>query len=55
MEQFISWNDFPKYIRKSLLKNICKEAPKQKKNIVNEDNISTIWIWLSYTGNNGEH
>ena len=51
----MSWNDFPKYIRKSLLKNICKEAPKQEKNIVNKINIPTIWIWLPYIGNKGEH
>ena len=36
MEQFMLWNDFPKYIRKSLLKNICKDAPKYEKIIVKE-------------------
>ena len=54
IEQFMSWNDFPKYIRKSLMKNICKEAPKQEKIIVNKDNIPTIWIRLPYIGNKGE-
>ena len=55
LEQFMSWNDFPKCIRKSLMKNICKEAPKHEKNIVNKDNIPTIWIRLPYIGNKGEH
>ena len=55
IEQFLSWNDFPKYIRKSFMKNICKEASKQGKNIVNKENIPTIWIRLPYIGNKGEH
>ena len=55
IEQFMLWNDFPKYIRKSFLKNICKEAPKQEKNIANKNNIPTIWIRLTYIGNKGEH
>ena len=55
MEQFMLWNDFPKYIRKFLLKNICKEAPKQGKNTVNKNNILAIWIRLPYIGSIGEH
>ena len=55
IEQFMSWNNFPKYIRNSLLKNLYKEAPKQGKNIVNKNNIPTIWIRLPYIGSKGEH
>ena len=55
IEQFILWNDFPKDICKSLLKNLCKEVPKQEKNIVNKNNIPTIWIQLPYIGSKGEH
>ena len=51
----MSWNDFQKYVRKTLLKNIFKEAPKQEKNIVNKKSIPTIWIPLPYIGNKGEH
>ena len=51
----MSWNDFPKYISKSLMKNICKETLQQEKNIVNKDNMPTIWIQLPYIGNKGEH
>ena len=36
-------------------KNICKEALKQEKNIINKNNILTIWIWLPNIGNKGEH
>ena len=50
IEQFMSWNVFPKYISKSLLKKIWKEAPRQEKNIVNKDNILTIWIRLPQIG-----
>ena len=46
-------NDLPKYIRKSLLKEICNEAPKQEKNIVKKNNIPTIWIRLPYIGSKG--
>ena len=49
------WNDFPKYIHKSLLKNIFKEVPKQEKNIVNKNNISTIWIQLPHIGIKGKN
>ena len=55
IEQFVPWNDVPKYTRKSLLKNICKEVPNQKENIVNKDNIPTIWIQLQYVGKKGKH
>ena len=51
----MSQNDFPKYIRKSLLKALCKEAPKQEKNIVNKNNIPTTWIRLPYIGSKGKH
>ena len=51
----MSWNNFPKYIRKYLMKNICKEAPKQEKDNVNKDIIPTICIRLPYIGNKGEH
>ena len=40
-EQFMSWNNFPKYIRKSLSRNLWKEVPKQEKNTVNKNNIPT--------------
>ena len=50
----MTWNDLPKYIRKSLLKNISKEAPKQEKNILNKNNIPTIWTLLPYIRNKGE-
>ena len=52
IEQFMSWNDFPKYMRKSLLKNLCKEAPKQEKN---NNNIPTNWIRLPNIGSTCEH
>ena len=51
----MSWNNFPKYIRKSLLEDFCKETPKQEKNIVNNNNTPTIWIRLLYIGSKGEH
>ena len=54
-EQFMFWNDFPKNIRKYLLKNVCKEAQRQEKNIVNKANISTFWIRLPYIGSKGKH
>ena len=55
IEQFMSWNNFPNHIRKPLLKSLCKESPKQEKNIVNKNNILTIWIRLLYIGSKGEH
>ena len=55
IEEFMLWNDFPKYIRKSLLKSLCKEALKQEKNIVNKNNNPAIWIRLPYIGSKGEH
>ena len=50
IEQLMSWDNFPKYIRKSFSKNICKEASIQEKNIANKNNIPTTWIRLSYIG-----
>ena len=55
IKKFMLWNDFPKYIHKSLLKNIFKEVPKQEKNIVNKNNISTIWIQLPHIGIKGKN
>ena len=46
-EKFMSWNDFLKYIRKYVLNNICKEAPRQEKNIEH--------ILGTYIGNKEEH
>ena len=51
----MSRNNFPKYTRNSILKDICKEFPKQENNIVNKNNISTIWIRLTYIENRDEH
>ena len=34
---------------------MCKEVPKQEKNIVNKKNIPTIWIRLPYIGKKGKH
>ena len=51
----MSWNNFPKYICKSLLRNIYKKALNQENNIVNKNNIPTIWIWLSHIRNKGKH
>lgn len=35
--------------------NVCKEAQRQEKNIVNKANISTFWIRLPYIGSKGKH
>ena len=53
-EQNMSWNNFLKYISKYVLKNICKEALRLEKNILNKDNVLTIWIQLLYIGKKGE-
>ena len=51
----MSWDNFPKYIRKSLSKNICKEASIQEKNIANKNNISKIWTRLPNIGSKSKH
>ena len=51
----MSQNDFPKCVRKSLLKRFAKKPPIKEKNFVNENKVPTIWIRLPYTGNKVEH
>ena len=51
----MSQNDFPKCVRKSLLKRFAKKPPIKEKNFVNESKVPTIWIRLPYIGNKVEH
>ena len=48
----VPWNGFPKYIRKSLLKNISIEGARQERNVVN--NVQTVQIRLPYIRHKGE-
>ena len=51
IKTFMSWNSYPKYIRKSIIK-----LSRHKKKSVQKDNESVIkiWIHLLYLGNKGE-
>ena len=51
IRRFMSWNSYPKYVRKSIIKCL-----QQKKTAVQKDDesVTKIWIRLPYLGNKGE-
>ena len=49
----MSWNGFPKYVRKSLLNRLCRNNGNRTP--VNEDaDVPKIWLSLPYAGLKGE-
>ena len=52
LKQKMSWNGFPRHIRKSILKRLANKTPREKE--TSEEDVTTIWIRLPYMGKHGE-
>ena len=50
----MSWNGYPKYIRKSILHNINSSLNRTKTTIIEDKDLKKIWITLPYIGVKGE-
>ena len=52
----MSWNDFPKRVRRSILNHLTKNInnPKQSSKFMEGNDAKTIWVKLPFAGKTGE-
>ena len=48
----MSWNGFPKYVARSLIKRLSNEKPKISSE--SDEDLPSIWVNVPYAGSKGE-
>jgi hypothetical protein len=56
IDKFLSWNNFPKRVRRSILNRLRKNTnnPKRTNKLMEDNGAKTIWLKLPYAGKTGE-